>query len=102
MRKTHNFIKKMDNNTPAAEMFRLYQLLGEEAFSALMELSDLSEARMREMTEQILNLAPTTPAQTQTIREAVAQRGRQGAKNDLLNMGLVDEDIELAFRAAGL
>ena len=92
----------MDNNTPAAEMFRLYQLLGQEAFVALMDLSDLSEARMLEMTEQILNLSPTTLAQTQTIREAVAQKGRQGAKNDLLNMGLVDEDIEIAFRAAGL
>ncbi len=92
----------MDNNTPAAEMVRLYRLLGQEAFVALMDLSDLSEARVQEMTEQILNLQPATPEQTQTIREAVAQRGRQGAKDDLLNMGLVDEDIEIAFRAAGL
>ena len=92
----------MNNNTSAAEVFALYAQLGEQAFTELIASSDLSNARILELTAQVLNTPVIDDDQAQPIRTAVAQKGRQEVKNDLLNMGITAEDVEIAFRAAGV
>lgn len=92
----------MNANTTAVEYLFLYRLLGEEAFVALISLSDVSEERLMEITDQVQNWAPMPDDYAAQIRAAVAQRGRLGVKNDLINVGISDANIELAFRAAGV
>ena len=92
----------MNNNSTATEMFALYELLGEEAFTALIALSDMSNARIVQMTAEVTNLSPVRNEQALTIHAAVARKGRQQVKNDLLNIGISEEDVETAFRVAGV
>ena len=92
----------MNPNSTVAEVFAMYRLLGQEAFIALMSISDLSEERMFEMAAQVQNMPVMGPDQVLNMRTAVAQKGRQEVKNDLLNVGQTEADIELAFQAAGV
>jgi len=89
----------MNANTTAVEYLFLYRLLGEEAF---VSLSDVPEERLMEITDQVQNWAPMPDDYAAQIRAAVAQRGRLNVKNDLINVGISDANIELAFRAAGV
>ena len=86
----------------AVEVFALYRQVGEAAFVEMITQSGISEARMLEMAAQVTNLPTMRAAEVLSMHDAVAQRGRQVVKNELLNSGIVDEDIELAFRAAGV
>lgn len=88
--------------TTAVEYLFLYRVLGEEAFVALISLSDVSEERLMEITDQVRNWSPMPDDYAAQIRAAVAQRGRLDVKNDLLNCGLSDANIEFAFRTAGV
>ncbi len=83
-------------------MYATYRRVGEAAFVEMIAQSGLSEARMLEMAAQVTNLPIMGAAEVLSIRESVAQRGRQAVKNDLLNSGIIDEDVEVAFRAAGV
>ena len=92
----------MNANSTAAEVFAAYQLLGEAAFVALVVASNMSDARIREITAQVLNLPPMPAAQVARIRAKVAEKGRAYVKNSLLNAGQAEADIEVAFQAAGV
>jgi hypothetical protein len=92
----------MNPNSTVAEVFALYRILGPEAFIALLSLSDLSEERMLELAAQVQNTPVMGAADVLRIRNATTDRGRQEVKNDLLNRGQSEQDIELAFLAAGV
>jgi len=92
----------MNATTTAAEYYFLYRVLGEEAFVALIALSDVPDARIREITDQVQNWAPMPDEFAAQIRANVARRGRLDVKNDLMNVGISEANVELAFRAAGV
>jgi hypothetical protein len=92
----------MNPNSTVAEVFALYRVLGQEAFIALLSISDLSEERMLELAAQVENTPVMGAADVLRIQTATNEKGRQEVKNDLLNRGQSEADIELAFRAAGV
>jgi hypothetical protein len=92
----------MNPNSTVAEVYALYRVLGQEAFIALMSISDWTEERMLEMAAQVNNLPVMGAEQVLHIRTAVASKGRIEVKHELLNAGHSEQDVELAFQAAGV
>jgi len=92
----------MDVTKTAAQLLSAYQELGEEAFTQVILNSRLTDAEIDRITQQIYNLPVIGIEDVLRIRSLVAEKGRQEVKNDLLNSGQTEQDIEFTFSQAGV
>ncbi len=92
----------MDVTKTAAQLLSAYQELGKEAFTQVILNSRLTNAEIDRITQQIYNLPVIMVEDVLRIRSLVAEKGRQQVKNDLLNSGQTEQDIEFTFSQAGV
>lgn len=92
----------MDVAATASQLLAAYQVLGEEAFTRVIVNSRLTDTEIDRITQQIYNMPVINVGDVLRIRRLVAEKGRQEVKNDLLNSGKSEQDVEFTFLQAGV
>lgn len=92
----------MDVAATAAQLLSAYQVLGEEAFTRVIVNSRLTDSEIDRITQQIYNMPVIAVNDVLRIRQLVAEKGRQEVKNDLLNLGQSEQDVEFTLLQAGV
>ena len=92
----------MDVAATAAQLLSAYQVLGKEAFTKVIINSRLTDAEIVHIAQQIDSMPVINVEDAFRIRQLVAEKGRQDVKNDLLNAGKSEQEVEYTFLQAGV